>query len=439
MAIYHFSVKIIGRSSGRSSVAAAAYRAGEKLRNDRDRVIHDYTKKPGVVYTEILLPENAPREYSNRSQLWNAVEKSLRRKDAQLAREFEVALPVELDRREQVALIREYVQANFVDRGMCADLAIHDNKDGNPHAHIMVTKNEVSLSGFGQRNKDWDDKLRLLAWRKNWADICNEWFQAKGLDERIDHRTLEAQGVDREPTIHVGPTAQAMERSGRISERGRENRDIAARNDILTAEKLAGYLHELKEGYRVIEREISSLKHEQTTTNHEIRLLSVQIEDIQEQAEHIQSLETRLDSLRVERQGVGLFADRRDIDKQIERLEYSQGQARSFFTRSFNIEPEQVTSAVARLETRIAEVEQQSTPHIAPLVDMQKEIEREYKDACLVADLRPDRREVFTHLEKLEKAAEPEKIKSRLDNERIGRKLNSIIKEREPRTITRER
>ena len=442
MAIYHFSAQIIGRSSGRSSVAAAAYRSGEKIRNDRDGTTHDYTQKAGVVYSEILLPENAPKEYKDRAGLWNAVEKSLRRKDAQLAREFNIALPVEFDRQEQIELIREYVQLNFVNRGMCADLTIHDNQDSNPHAHVMVTKNNVSISGFGHRNKDWDDKYLLLEWRKNWADICNSRFEAKGLDERIDHRTLEEQGVDREPTIHVGAVAQAIERTGRTSERAQENRGIKAHNGEIifeTSEKFADYLHELKEGYNILEREIAAIKHERTTINSDIRTLSAKIEDIQEQAETIQSLEERLDSLRAERKGMGFFQSKRDIDRNIERLEYSQRQARNYFRHIFHVEPEQVTAEVTRYEAQITELERRSNFDIAPLIDMQKNVEWEYKNTCLAAELRPDRREIFAHLEELEKARESQSVKSMLNSARIERKLNNNIKEREPKTITRER
>lgn len=131
MAIYHLHAQIIKRSSGRSAVAAAAYRAGEKLHNEYDGITHDYTRKTGVIHTEIMLPENAPREYAERSTLWNAVEKSEKRCDAQTARELDIALPCELDRQEQIELMRDYIKENFVDKGMCADFAVHDKQDDN--------------------------------------------------------------------------------------------------------------------------------------------------------------------------------------------------------------------------------------------------------------------------------------------------------------------
>ena len=140
MAIYHLSIKIISRGKcGKSSVAAAAYRAADKIRNDYDGVTHDYTRKRGVVHTEILLPDNAPPEYADRAVLWNAVEKIEKAKNSQLAREIELALPVELTKEQNIFLVREYVKRYFVAQGMCADIAIHDTGGGNPHAHVLLT------------------------------------------------------------------------------------------------------------------------------------------------------------------------------------------------------------------------------------------------------------------------------------------------------------
>lgn len=139
MAIYHCSIKVIKRSQGKSAVAAAAYRSGEKLTNQWDGVTHDYTKKGGIVHSEILLPSHAPPALLNRSELWNSVEQFEKSGNAQLAREIEIALPVELDRQAQLALVRTYVNDTFVSVGMCADFALHDKGDGNPHAHIMLT------------------------------------------------------------------------------------------------------------------------------------------------------------------------------------------------------------------------------------------------------------------------------------------------------------
>jgi hypothetical protein len=154
MAIYHCSIRIIKRSQGRSAVAAAAYRSGQKLTNEWDGITHDYTKKGGVVYSEILLPAHASPEFSDRSTLWNSVEKKEKSRNAQLAREIEIALPAELDRNMQIKLVRVYVRDAFAASGMCADFSIHDKGDGNPHAHIMLTLRPLNESG------EWGAKCR---------------------------------------------------------------------------------------------------------------------------------------------------------------------------------------------------------------------------------------------------------------------------------------
>ena len=168
MAIYHLSIKIVSRGKGKSAVAASAYRAGEKIINEYDGIEHDYTKKGGVVHTEILLPENAPFEYQDRAVLWNAVEEVEKAKNAQLAREIEIALPVELTREQSISLVREYAKEQFVDRGMCADIAIHDTGGGNPHAHILLTMRPIEPDGsWGAKSKkeyildDNGDKIKL--------------------------------------------------------------------------------------------------------------------------------------------------------------------------------------------------------------------------------------------------------------------------------------
>ena len=146
MAIYHCSVKIIGRSSGRSAVASAAYRVGEKLKDKETGIIHDYTKKGGVIYREVMLCQNAPKEYQDRETLWNEVQKIEKVSNAQLAREIEVALPIEMSRSEQIQAVQRYVREKFVSAGMCADWALHDKGDGNPHAHIMLTTRPITVS-----------------------------------------------------------------------------------------------------------------------------------------------------------------------------------------------------------------------------------------------------------------------------------------------------
>lgn len=268
MAIYHCTCKIISRGQGRSAVGAAAYRSGEKLYNEYDGIEHDYTKKGGVVYSEIMLCENAPKEYQDRQTLWNAVEQIEKSSKAQLAREYEVALPVELSREEQIKLVRDFAKENFVDNGMCVDFSIHDKEDGNPHAHIMLTtrpieqdnswgvkqKKEYILDKNGQKQYDkkkqtykcktvkttnWDSKEFLQRSRESWAEKINQELEKKSLPQRIDHRSLKEQGVDRVPTIHEGG-ARKLEKRGIKTDRGKINREIKIANgqmqtiDILT-------------------------------------------------------------------------------------------------------------------------------------------------------------------------------------------------------------
>lgn len=261
MAIYHCTVKIFQRSKGRSAVAGAAYRSGTKLTNEWDGQTHDFTRKRGIVHTEIMLPPHAPPEFSDRSTLWNSVEQIEKAKDSQIAREVEVALPVELTREQQLALVRAYVKDNFVDKGMCADFAIHDKGDGNPHAHIMLTIRPLKESGEwgakcrkvydlderGQRipdgkggwknhredTTDWNDRGNVELWRKAWADYTNRALIAANQQELVDHRSYKRQGIDKIPTAHMGVAATQMEKRGVQTRKGDLNRQIAADNKLL--------------------------------------------------------------------------------------------------------------------------------------------------------------------------------------------------------------
>ena len=260
MAIYHLSAKVISRAGGRSSVAAAAYRTAGRLRDDRQGLEHDYSRKGGVVHAEIMAPENAPDWMRDRDQLWNAVEAVEKRRDAQLAREIEVALPRELDRGARLELLRGFVQREFVDRGMIADVAVHEGKarDGQsqPHAHVMLTMRELTGDGFGKKDRSWNAPDLLVGWREAWARDANGALERSGSRERIDHRTLEAQRQDaerqadrargsgqvelslekkvielsREPEPKIGSSASAQERRGIVTERGEAFRAAQARN-----------------------------------------------------------------------------------------------------------------------------------------------------------------------------------------------------------------
>lgn len=327
MAIYHLAVKIIGRSSGRSSVAAACYRSGDTITNKWDGVTHDYSKKNWIEHTEILLPPNAPSTFKDRATLWNSVELAEKSGNAQLAREIEIALPHELTIEQQIALTRAYIEQNFVSVGMCADFAIHnppvtDDKhrpidiEGNPtndpykmtfrnpHAHIMLTmrplndrgewesksqKNyicrkgneeksipapnmkQAELDGWSKQyqykvgkkkiwlteesaakkdlkriNKNpkaecvqnatmavWNSKDSIFRWRESWASMCNQALQEHGINEQIDHRSYEEQGINKVASVHLGPSAYQMEKRGQNTELGSLNREIAEDNIFL--------------------------------------------------------------------------------------------------------------------------------------------------------------------------------------------------------------
>ena len=306
MAIYHLEAKVVSRGAGRSAVAASAYLSCSRLYNDYDGIQHDYTKKQGLVWQEVFLPEYAPQKWKDRERLWNAVEEVETAKDSRLAREFVVALPIELSRTEQIELFQEFIQKQFVADGMCADAAIHDTDGHNPHAHILLTVRPLDERGkwqyktekeylcvkngeergftaaefrtaqndgwekqypykvgkkkvymtpsaaetqglvradkhpkstrYGRQNpisERWNSEDQLLTWRAAWADVSNRHLERAGREERIDHRSNAARGLDEIPTIHEGVTAQALERKGIISDRCELNRQIKADNALL--------------------------------------------------------------------------------------------------------------------------------------------------------------------------------------------------------------
>ncbi|WP_299748070.1 Ti-type conjugative transfer relaxase TraA [uncultured Tateyamaria sp.] len=235
MAIYHLHVKVIGRAAGSSAVASASYRAASRLRDDRIERSHDFTAKRGVVHSEVLLPQNAPEAWSDREQLWNAVETVEVRRDAQLAREVEFAIPREMSEAEGIALARDFVQSEFVDRGMIADLNVHwdSGPDGlpKPHAHAMLTMRSVDENGFGPKMRDWNRTGMLDLWREGWAALANARLAELDIDARIDHRSLEDQGIALEPQSQIGAPAQRIEDEGfEAADRAELHREIARDN-----------------------------------------------------------------------------------------------------------------------------------------------------------------------------------------------------------------
>ena len=299
MAIFHCSIKIISRSAGKSATSASAYRSGTKVYDDELGETFDYTKKRGVVFSEVLLCANAPQEFTDREKMWNSVQAIEKAKNSQLCREVEVALPVELSREEQVRLVREYIQENFTSKGMCADWALHDKGDGNPHAHILLTVRPIKSNGeWGAKRKDsyalddkgnkipvidlntgkqkigsrgrkmwerisipstdWNDQSRAEEWRKGWADACNKYLQGR---TRIDHRSYVRQGKKQLPTMHEGYVARKIAKRGKKSTIIEYNAKVRRTNDYsqATEQDLQAVEAELKQ----LEAELEKLKSEQ--------------------------------------------------------------------------------------------------------------------------------------------------------------------------------
>ena len=254
MALYHFHVGQVKRSAGQSAIESAAYRAGEKLYSEYYGQFSDYTRKGGVMHTEILLPPHTPREYGDRQTLWNAVEDAERNKNAQLAYSFDIALQNEFSIVENIALARQFLLDNFVSRGMIADFAVHqpDKKDGgitNPHFHVLCPIRPLNPDGtWGAKQRrvyrangkfdavqttDWGKPETLEAWREAWAALCNTKFEEKGLPCRIDHRSYERQGVEQIPTVHEGVAVRQMEAKGIVTDKGERNRWIKSATAML--------------------------------------------------------------------------------------------------------------------------------------------------------------------------------------------------------------
>lgn len=229
MAIYHLSMKTVARSKGQSATASAAYRAAEKIEDKRTGEIFDYTKKKGVIETALILPKNAQK--MNRSELWNSAEAAENRKNSTIGREYEIALPAELTAAERSSLTKEFASWIVETYGVAADIAIHEpNRKGdekNYHAHILTTTRTIGREGLGEKTRQLDDRKtgEVEKIREKWEQLCNHELSIKG-EKEISRATLKAQGVDRQPQIHVGAAATAMERSGKTSLRYRRNQAI---------------------------------------------------------------------------------------------------------------------------------------------------------------------------------------------------------------------
>ena len=348
MAIYHMQAKVVSRGSGRSAVAASAYMSCSRMYNDYDGIQHDYTRKHGLIYQEVMLPPIAPSKWIDREQLWNAVEETEKTKDSRLAREFVVALPVELDKDSNISLLQDFIKKNFVDMGMCADFAIHDTDGHNPHAHILLTVRPLNENGtwqyktekeylcikdgqekgftasefktaqkqgwekqyrykvgkkkvymtpsaaeaqvlvradkhpkssrYGRQNPitlRWNSEEQLVQWRESWATAANRSLEQAGREERIDHRSHAARGLEETPTIHEGVAARAMERKGIVSDRCELNRQIKADNALLRQLKA-----ELQKLAAVMAKTIPAIAEALEKLRSQVMLCCLQLRDI---------------------------------------------------------------------------------------------------------------------------------------------------------------
>ena len=252
MAIYYFNASVISRSAGRSATASAAYRAAERIKDERTGEVHDYRKKKGVDEKFILAPNSAPNWVHNREKLWNEVERVEHRINSQLAREIQLAIPVELNRSQQIELVKEYASDLFVSEGMIADVAFHELDSHNPHAHIMLTMREIDQDGFKKKkNRDWNKRELLEKQRAAWSTYANHALEKAGFEQKIDHRTLEEQGINRIPQIHLGSAVTAMMKRGIATYKG---------DRWLAIEEANKQIESLERSLAKVESEITALK-----------------------------------------------------------------------------------------------------------------------------------------------------------------------------------
>ena len=276
----HNEISIVQRSHRQSAVAAAAYQSGEKLFCEYDQKVKHYPEKRGIVHNEILLPANAPLEYTDRNTLWNAAEAVEKQWNSQLARRWVLSIPREIPPDQYAALVRDFCRQQFVSKGMCVDFAIHDKGDGNPHAHVMLTMRAMDERGKwlpksrkvyeldknGERIKlpsgrwkshkedtvDWNDQKYCEIWRHEWEVIQNRYLEANNRPERVDLRSYERQGLDIIPTVHEGAAVRQMEKRGIQTNIGNLNREIKAANSLMKSirqliKNLKGWIAELSE------------------------------------------------------------------------------------------------------------------------------------------------------------------------------------------------
>jgi hypothetical protein len=305
MAIFHLSTKPVSRSQGRSAPAAAAYRAGAKVQDLATRQVFDYSRKRGIEHSEIVLSTDAARRDINwardRQALWNAAERAEKRKDARVAREYEIALPHELDKGRRIALVRAFASEIANRYGVAVDFSLHlPHREGdgrNYHAHVLATTRQVEADGLGAKASiEWSDQDRgkkrlgpakgeVVAIRELWSGLVNEHLKERGTSARIDHRTLEAQGIDRMPGTHLGVAVWGLERRGietRVGLRVREQQRQETQRRLERAAELGRLARERSQ----IEKSILDLSGDLAAARRELaqRSSGETAEDVQRKA-----------------------------------------------------------------------------------------------------------------------------------------------------------
>ena len=368
MAIYHMQAKVVSRGSGRSAVAASAYMSCSRMYNDYDGIQHDYTRKQGLIYQEVMLPPMAPSEWNDREQLWNAVEETEKTKDSRLAREFVVALPVELDKDSNISLLQDFIKKNFVDMGMCADFAIHDTDGHNPHAHILLTVRPLNENGtwqyktekeylcikdgeekgyeridkhpkssrYGRQNpisEQWNSDEQLCIWRANWADAVNKMLARNQINATIDHRSFADQGITEQPTIHEGYIAQNMEKKGMIADRCEINRQIRADNKMLRElkAKVAKLAEAVEKSVPIIAETLEAIRNHMIFTQYHLLHNEMQKEVIHDWMNHFNPILNKYNTVKkklkakvTERKELNVQKDKTSILNPIQHIKLNQ-------------------------------------------------------------------------------------------------------------------
>ena len=367
-AFYRLEARIISRSEGRKAVACAAYRSGSEMRDERYGLVHDYTRKRGIMHSEIVAPADTPAWMLDRSQLWNGVEAAEKRKDSQLAREILLSLPHQFSESERIEIVRQFVQDQYVSQGMIADMSLHEpdlrGDNRNYHAHVMLTMRSLTEDGFGPKERAWNDDELLKHWRQEWENHLNRELERIGSDERVDCRSLADRGIDREPEPKQGQLATEMERNGKRSHAGDDRRAAKERN-----KERSDLAHEEQQ----VSAEIIDMEAEREKRDGPDPLLAMRRQHIRERQELDAEQERRREALAQERREAN-EAQRKRLDDELRQRVMEEEQARQ--RRAENARPGQDANVIDRLTYAF----NQSVEKFRDYLDPQRVAERERRE-----------------------------------------------------------